>query len=98
MRNLCELQLRSCVSSGHSPVLHTTLTIKARELFTKIMSDAERMHLFNNIAEFLKLANSDIQEKTIMAFGKVHADYAQGIRKALAAATIPPAPAGHADI
>lgn len=71
---------------------------QARELFTKIMSDAERMHLFNNIAEFLKLANPDIQEKTIMAFGKVHADYAQGIRKALAAASIPPTPAGHADI
>jgi catalase len=71
---------------------------QARELFTKIMSDAERTHLFNNIAEFLKFAKPDIQEKTIAAFGKVHAAYAEGIRTALAAATIPPAPAGHADI
>jgi catalase len=62
------------------------------------MSDAERTHLFNNIAEFLKLANPDIQEKTIAAFSKVHVSYADGIRAALSAATIPPVPAGHADI
>jgi catalase len=77
--------------------MSTTLG-QARELFTKIMSDAERRHLFINIAAFLQFTDPDIQEKTIAAFGKVHPAYADGIRTALASTTAPVIPAGHPDL
>ncbi len=57
-------------------------TIQTRDLFLKVMTDEDRMHLFNNIAYMLKFAKKDIQMLTLAAFHKVHPSYAKGIAAA----------------
>lgn len=56
---------------------------QARELWLKVLSKDQQARMIGNIADHLRLAQANIQEKMVKHFGQVHEDFGKGLEKAL---------------
>jgi len=57
-----------------------------RELYLRVMKDVDRDHLHYNMADALKWAKPDVQQRMLELLRGVHPDYADGVAKYLSAA------------
>lgn len=54
-----------------------------RQLYKKVMSDTDREHLIQNIADHMKGVTTDIKEKAVKIFWKIDPDYGERVAKAV---------------